>query len=216
MPVTHPRKTEGGRTVIIEHPHTPSPLQAWHEPDAIATTVPLGAMPPELNGVVVAPWGDVPIHAEGWQRLAELAEFEEPVFKRPAGRRAAAGAVVLEADGRVWLAAPSNRFAGNKATFPKGHVEAGAELRATAVRECFEEIGLAVELLAHLVDTTRSTTHNRYYLARRVGGDPAEMGWESQAVHLVPVGQLKEVLNNPADHLVVDALLAFLAQSSPR
>jgi 8-oxo-dGTP pyrophosphatase MutT (NUDIX family) len=53
--------------------------------------------------------------------------------------RAAAGAVVMEPDGRLWLVAPSNGFGGYLATFPKGRVEPGISLQATAIREVWEE-----------------------------------------------------------------------------
>ncbi|WP_179875750.1 hypothetical protein [Sinorhizobium sp. BJ1] len=50
------------------------------------------------------------------------------------------------------------------------------------------ETGLHVELIAHLIDQTPkgSKTTTRYYLARRIGGTPVEMGWETQGVDLVP------------------------------
>lgn len=92
---------------------------------------------------------------------------------------AAAGAAVVESDDRGWVVAPTNAFGGFKATFPKGHSN-GPGLRAAAVKEVFEESGLRVEILSHLIDVTRSTTRTRYYLARRTGGTPADMGWESR------------------------------------
>lgn len=209
MPIEHPCKNEDGETVYIRRPHLPSPLSDWHDANQIATVVPAGAMPLHLNGIAFRSWEDVPQCESQWRDCGASARFFEPSFEVPAGKRPAAGAVVLEPDGRVWIVAPSNQFAGNLATFPKGHVDRGSALRATAVRECFEESGLAVELVAHLIDTTRSKTHNRYYLARRIGGTPADMGWESQAVHLAPLAALTELLNNPADHIVLDALLAL-------
>jgi hypothetical protein len=46
----------------------------------------------------------------------------------------------------------------------------------------------------------------RYYHAKRVGGTPSEMGWESQAVHLVPKEKLKDHLNSPLDKEIVEKL----------
>jgi len=112
---------------------------------------------------------------------------------------------VVEPDGRVWVVAPTNAYLGTRATFPKGK---GTDLKATALKEVFEESGLRVELTGFLADSTRTTSRTRYYLARRVGGSPAAMGWESQAVLLVPVGQLRNVLNLSLDHPTVDALEA--------
>lgn len=39
----------------------------------------------------------------------------------------------LEPDGGVWLVAPSDGFGGYRTTFPKGRVEPGAALQATAI-----------------------------------------------------------------------------------
>jgi hypothetical protein len=52
-------------------------------------------------------------------------------------------------------------------------------------------------------DRIASTT--RYYLARRIGGAPAAMGWEPQAVHLVPLKLLKR-FSHENDRAVVDAI----------
>ena len=117
----------------------------------------------------------------------------------PSGMHAAAGAVIEEADGRLWLVAPTNGYAGYKTTFPKGRPESGASLQVTAIREAYEEAGLKVEITGFLADLPRSQTQTRYYTARRVGGTPAAMGWESQAVHLVPRSKLAEFLTNPYD-----------------
>ena len=80
-------------------------------------------------------------------------------------------------------------------------------LRATAIREAWEECGLRVVLGGFLADVVRSQSKTRYYRARRVGGRPADMGWESQAVSLVPRTQLGEVLVNPNDAPLVALLV---------
>lgn len=106
----------------------------------------------------------------------------------------AAGAIVMEADGRVWIAHPTNGFPNGDtyATFPKGTREDGEDLRLTAVREVYEETGLHVVLKSFFADKKRyGGVIARYYLANRVGGDPEEMGWESQGVSLVPAGELE-------------------------
>jgi hypothetical protein len=76
----------------------------------------------------------------------------------------------------------------------------------TALIEAFEESGLRVRLLNHLIDVARSTTYTRYYLAERVGGNPADMGWESQAVILAPLAELPVLLNNSNDLPIIEAL----------
>ncbi len=121
----------------------------------------------------------------------------------------AAGAVVLEGDGRVWLVAPTNEYGGYKSTFPKGRLTPGLSLQQSAVKEALEEAGLRVMLTAHLVDVPRSSTYTRYYLAQRVGGHPGSMGWESQAVHLVPKDKLVSMLKSLYDRPILEALRTF-------
>ena len=135
----------------------------------------------------------------------------EPPFTLPPGLKAAAGAVVLEDDGRVWLVSPTNGFGGYSATFPKGRVDAGGSLQHTAIREVFEESGLVVRLRAHLIDVRRTQTYTRYYIAKRIGGCPSSMGWETQAAHLVPAARLEEVAVHPNDAAIIDALRAWMA-----
>lgn len=192
----HPCSDEHGLPVRIANPSLPGDPAAWTDPKRMATVVPGGAMPAALNGIAfdpaLLPLVDAPI--------------AEPPYVLPAGMRAAAGAVVVEDDGRVWLVAPTNGFGGYAATFPKGRVDGGMDLQATAVREAFEESGLAVELLAFLADVPRTQTYTRYYVARRVGGNPALMGWETQAVHLVPAALLPEVAVHANDVAVIAAL----------
>ena len=59
-----------------------------------------------------------------------------------------------------------------------------------------------------LGDFARTQTFTRFYIARRIGGHPAHMGWESQAVHLVTPAQARVLLNRDTDRAVLDALLA--------
>ena len=201
----HPRLDEDGRHVSIRHPHSPSDLEAWRDPGQLASVVPDGPMPPELHGVPFTTSSLALQAPEGTKKPSDSAAFKEPLFDTM-GRASAAGAVVVESDGRVWLVAPTNAFGGTKVTFPKGKTQ-GRGLRPTAVKEVLEEAGLEVELFSHLVDNTRSTSRTRYYLARRRGGNPADMDWETQAVLLAPLAELKGLLNNSADQLVLEALV---------
>lgn len=63
-------------------------------------------------------------------------------------------------------------------------------------------------MICHLTDVVRTTTVTRYFLAERVAGAPSDMGWESQAVMLVPAVKLNDVLTNAYDIPIVDALQA--------
>ena len=205
-PHVHPKRDSHGREVLLSEPSQPTPLSAWQDPDAIAAVVPGGEIPSTLNGIALAAWPATPRDDAGWARIAGGAGIDEPAFVPPPGKNAAAGLVMLKPDGRVWLVSPSNRYAGYRNTFPKGTVESGASLRATAVKETWEESGLVAEVTGHLIDALRSGSYTRYYLARRLGGDPTTMGWESQAVHLVPQRRLHEMIENAFDRPIVEAL----------
>ena len=47
-------------------------------------------------------------------------------------------------------------------------MDKGLSAQATALVEAYEESGLLVRLVRHLVDVKRSTSYARYYLAERV------------------------------------------------
>jgi 8-oxo-dGTP pyrophosphatase MutT (NUDIX family) len=101
-------------------------------------------MPDELHGVPFERWNAASAITQEWEELAKRHRIEEPVFVVPAGlSRTAAGAVVREPDGRIWLVAPTNQFVGYQATFPKGTLD-GKSMQATALVEVFEETGITV------------------------------------------------------------------------
>ncbi len=207
MPTLHPRSGEQGQPVTIKHPSTPTPQSHWLDPHATAITVPDGELPATLNGVALALWRDHPTSAEGWNALtnAALAGQEPPLQKSP-GMKLSAGVVVREPDGRFWVVAPTNRFGGYDWVFPKGTVGQGRSLQATALCEALEESGLQVCITGLLGDFARTTSVCRYYLAERIGGSPAAMGWESQAVALAPLDALPSLLTAAADQPVLAAI----------
>ena len=205
MPRYHPKRRANGDKVTIHQPNRPSEAATWLDADAIVTIVPGGETPLVLNGITLQPVTQ-PRRSLDWSALAETSRFAEPEFASPQGLKPAAGALVIEPDNRIWIVHPTNAFGGYRATFPKGTVDPGDSLRTTALREVFEETGLLVELIGWLSDYHRTQSCTRYYLARRVGGSPADMGWESQAVSLAPRPQLASLLNQPVDHAIVHAL----------
>ncbi len=204
----HPRANDKGEKVGIHNPHTPSSAAAWQDPESTGTVIAGGAAPAELHGVAFAPWTDAPTSIDGWEDVPGQAEIDEPEFDCPEHLDAAAGVLIQEPDGRVWLVSPTNGYGGYRNTFPKGRADDGLSLQATAIKEAFEESGLQVEITGHLGDFARTQTYTRYYFARRVGGTPAAMGWESQAVRLAPLAALHLLLNGGADQPVRDALTA--------
>lgn len=204
-PVFHRKVDEHGKRVEIKKPSQPSDLEVWSDHNATACVIPGGPMPDAINGILVRHWEQEPSIKADWEALAAKDAVPEPEFQVPMGYKKASGVVVREPDGRIWVVAPSNAFGGYRATFPKGTMD-GLSTQATALVEAYEESGLYVRLIQHLVDVKRSQSYTRYFLAERVGGNPAEMGWESQAVMLVPTKQLHQVLNSPNDLPIIEAL----------
>ena len=95
-----------------------------------------------LNGIPAA-WRDHPRTTEGWDYSDGINDdLDEPPFDLPAGMKAASGVVIEEADGRVWLIAPTNQFGGYNASLPKGTAEDELSLQGNALKEAFEETGL--------------------------------------------------------------------------
>lgn len=205
-PVFHPRQDHKGRPVQLQKPSKASTLEVWHMPEAVACVLPDGSMPVVVNDIPVQSWTDRPTSDTDWLDLAAYSLIDEPPFTVPSGYRAAAGVVVREKCGRVWVVAPSNAFGGYQVTFPKGTVEAGMTTQAAALVEAWEESGLRVRLLKHLVDVKRSQSYTRYYLAERLGGNPADMGWETQAVMLAPESQLSKLFNSHYDLPILEAM----------
>lgn len=204
--VYHPRQNDKGEWVLIHHPTHPLPMSAFADHKKLAIMLPNGQSPAELNGIAFQPWQTAPKTLAGWVHVTGQKNLNEPAFNPKNGKKLAAGVVVIEPDGRYWLVAPTNAFGGYKTTFPKGRLEPGMGPQATAIKEAYEEAGLQVEITGLIGDFERTTTITRYYTARRIGGVPTQMEWESQAVMLVPKVKLLSTLNHDNDHNVIHAL----------
>jgi ADP-ribose pyrophosphatase YjhB (NUDIX family) len=196
----HPCLDDNGKTVTIHSPSRSSALEAFADSEQIAVVVPEGETPADVNGIPLSAWSTAPASLREWAKVAGQADIDEPPMIPKPGKKLSAGVVAVEPDGRFWLVAPTNAFGGYPATFPKGALDAGLSPQATAIKEAFEESGLQVEITGWIGDFERTTSVTRYYFARRIGGNPAAMGWESQCVMLVPKGKLSRVLNHPMDH----------------
>lgn len=205
--IIHPQRRPDGGIVVIRQPSASSASASWNDPSCVASVLPGGNLPSSLNGIPFQAWEHCPTSANAWNELAQAALIDEPAFSPPEGLAPAAGVVIQEVDGRIWLVCPTNQFGGYEITFPKGRQERGVSLQATALIEAFEESGLHVRLVRHLVDVARTETYARYYLAERVGGAPSAMGWESQCVKLVPEDELKLLGAKRLDQTVTRALL---------
>jgi 8-oxo-dGTP pyrophosphatase MutT (NUDIX family) len=139
-----------------------------------------------------------------------------------------AGVIIEEDDGRVWIVKPKNAFGGYKATFPKGGLDndvvqdwdeldpytRNMELRTAAVREAFEETGLVVQIQDLLGDIERSTTYNRFYIAKRIGGSPTNFqSDETSEVKLLHPGEAEKETDNPYDKKLLAMYKAFRQQN---
>lgn len=202
--IDHPEPDSNGLKVQINKPNQPTANETWFDGSKTATATPKSPLPAHAGGKhPFAEWKDAPNSAAGWQNVEGQKPFLEqqlgPVdlpLNRPQNYHVGAGVVVLEDDGRVWVVHPTNQYGGYKATFPKGTQEADIpSLQANAIKEAYEESGLKVEIIDYLGDFERTTSTARFYVARRVGGDPSKMGWESQAVSLMPMADLRKQLN---------------------
>lgn len=212
----HPQLGEKGQQVLISRPHHASSATTWHNGDSVATFVPHGDVPLSLNGVKMMPWRDAPKTPEGWNYAEGInRKIIEPKMQAPMGKHVAAGVIIEEPDGRVWLIAPTNQYGGYEASFPKGTAEEGLSLQANALKEAWEESGLKVQITDFLGDFERTTSVCRMYKAKRIGGDPTMCGWETQAVHLVPKGHLYEHLNMWPDHPIAEAIGGGPAPKKP-
>lgn len=213
MGAIHPRRDDAGRLVRIQRPSKPTPAAAWRDPSATVVVVPGGAVPRALHDIRMAPWRP-PSAAGAWEAMAAGMTLTEPAFAAPAGLEPAAGVVLVEPDGRIWLAQPTNAFGGAAHVVPKGRLDAGSTLVATAMREAWEELGLLVKLTDYLVDVARSVTFTRYYLGRRMAGSVADMGAESQGAVLAPVARLPALLNGPHDAALVETIVRHAGGAS--
>ncbi|QIK39074.1 NUDIX hydrolase [Caldichromatium japonicum] len=192
----HPKPNDVGEPVGLYEPHVETDAAHWGQPDKIATFIPRGL------------GGDCPYKLYGGNAVeGQKPDLKEPPLPEVAkGKHLSVGVVVEESDGRVWTISPSNRFGGYDNTFPKGTLEDGINPQASAIKEAFEKSGLKVEITGFLADVERGTSTTRYYRAKRVGGDPTDMGWESQAVHLVPRERLAAHLQSKYDQPLIAAL----------
>ena len=204
----HPKTNDKGQPVTVNYPTKPSGEDTWTDPNASAVFTPGSKAPASLHGVAMSEWKEAPTTIEGWAAVAgQIPELDEQAPPpRIAGKSIGSGVVIQEPDGRIWLTKPTNEFGGYKSTFPKGTLEDGLSLQAGAIKEAYEETGLQVEITGVLGDFERSTSVARYYFARRIGGTPKDMGWESQAMVLAPPKALNTHLNMPVDRGIAERI----------
>ncbi|EGF30763.1 hypothetical protein IMCC9480_798 [Oxalobacteraceae bacterium IMCC9480] len=149
-------------------------------------------LPETLNGIPLAVWENPPASDKDWDDLTTL--IEEPEL--PINITAVA-VRIIEKDGRIWQTVPTLSD-DTLASTPKNHIEERMSAQATAHKLAYEQTGLRIRLTGVIEDkeqldpATGEVKIVRQYEARRIGGTPADMGWQSQAVHLVPKKKLQE------------------------
>lgn len=193
----HPAMSLKGAGTFIRIPSTPTGRATHTDRDAVATFVPgQKGLPSTFKTSNLTS-----------QKLKLLVKLSAKNGVSNFDDGAAAGTIILEPDGRIWIVHPTNKFVGYTSTFPKGTRDHNEDLRTTAIRETYEETGLMVVLINYpgvcfdendpgvhngvFVKLDRASGLTYYYLAKRVAGSPSDMGWESQAVSLVPVSELR-------------------------
>ncbi|MDH6149326.1 MULTISPECIES: NUDIX hydrolase [Paraburkholderia] len=193
----HPKLNDDGNPVIIKTPNVATDNGSWHEISNVVTVIPGGQFPAEFEGTAFARWEAAPTTDMGWTEFASQGmTFDEP----PLGSFIdAVGALIVEPDGRVWAHSPTNQFAGYTTTYPKGRLTPALSARAAAVKHGYEKTGLRVELTGFAGDFQRTASVTRFYWAKRTGGSPADMGWQSQAVHLLSPFDVDSVITHATD-----------------
>lgn len=214
----HPQMGEDGKPVTIDYPSRASSPQTWTDKNKTATFTPGSATPEKLNGVKISSW-KAPTDKAGWAKVdGTNPDLDALPFQPHPTKKTGAGVMVVEPDGRVWLTRPTNSFGGYVHTFPKGTAEDGLSLQQNAIKEAYEETGLKVKIVGVLGDYERDTSKARFFVARRVGGTPKDMGWESQAMRLAPMKEALQLLNKPHDKDILNALsyeLSTLRKAAP-
>lgn len=150
-----------------------------------------------------------------WSQIPDVPGIDPLFSPKNKHLETAAGVIIQEPDGRLWVYEPKSHFGGYENTFPKGRREKGLTLQQTAIKEAFEETGLQVQITGFLMDQERTTTNTRFYLAKRVSGDPSQAHWEAENVKLVPPEQLGALLNSELDHEVMRKLAPSLFPQKP-
>jgi len=206
METYHPKLDENGKKVLIKEPSTPTNSNTWYDPKSITSFTPNSSTPNHLN--------NVPVN-DSKPSEDETYDVKEPYFKPDRTKHTAAGMAVVSGN-KVLLTTPTNKFGHLEYTFPKGTQEQGHSLSQTAAKEVWEETGIHAIPTHHLGDYHRSTSVNRMYVGKYIGGNPSKMGWESQATHFIPIDQAHKFLHTAGDQQVLRDLKLHLSRENAK
>lgn len=129
----HPPRDEHGNHVLITHPSAPVNPSGALDLEKIASFVPVTPAPPSLNGIASRSLIDAPVSMAQWSSVSGQAALDELRTRVKSGKKAAAGVVIEEPDGPVWVVSPTHGFAGYLPTFPKGQAAPSLPLQAIAI-----------------------------------------------------------------------------------
>ena len=203
--MVHPQPDDDGNDVIIHSQIPPSPLENWESGQRTAIATPECDMPESINGIPVSDW-EAPETLNDWANVEGQIEMDEEPIQMKEGKGVSTGVIIMEDDGRIWTIGPTNQFGGYIITFPKGRIEPRLPLQANAIKEVYEESGLKVQITGVLGDFERTTTVTRMYVGKRVAGNPANMGWESQFVALIPKDKIKRFVKHKSDQPIAELI----------
>lgn len=189
-------------------------IAAINDPEKIVKFAPGQVLPADLYKPIE---GAVPELKEGVKAVYGDLKYEVDSdlvmpMEKIAGLKQSTGMIVIDEEtGKIWLNAPTNQFGGYKNTFPKGTIDfTGSGIQEQAIREVFEETGLQAKPIYHLGDYQKTTSNTRYFVGVKTGGSPAMMGWESEAVNLVPINKMDDLLNMAIDKKIAqDFILEY-------
>ena len=139
----------------------------------------------------------------------------------PAGKAVAYGAVIVDARGNLLLREVKNHYDGYAWTFAKGRPDPGETPRQTALREVFEETGVAARILTPIPgEFAGGTTINRYFLMMATpdvalafsNAETASLCWATPTQARERLALSTNTTGRTRDLAVLDAALACLPQ----
>lgn len=81
----------------------------------------------------VASWADHPRTDEGWNYVDDQMHDLDDADMDLKGKKLAAGMIIEEPGGHIWIVRAPNGFVGHTGTFPKGHADDGMFLPVSAI-----------------------------------------------------------------------------------
>lgn len=165
-----------------------TPSVFWHNENRVSTFVPGQDIPREFYAKYASAPMDIPNRhsKEGFRAAGTITFFGN----------------------RVMCIKPTNGFGDYELTFPKGRCDPeDACLQHTAIRETLEETGILTQLTGKYIDARKSKGMVRYYYAVPYAGCFSDMCWETQAVSLVPINMIGDLITAFTDRPIVERIL---------